>query len=83
MFLKILIITVIFIGIVFAAIAIKMFVKKGGEFKKQCSTVDPATGKKIGCTCGGTEKGNACHNKSEEAGSQITEDGRKITYNLE
>ena len=70
MFLKILIITVIFIGIAFAAIAIKMFVKKGGEFKKQCSTVDPATGKKIGCTCGGAETGAACHNKSEEDGSQ-------------
>jgi len=66
MFLKILIITVIFIGIALAAIAIKMFVKKGGEFKKQCSTVDPATGKKIGCTCGGEEKSNTCHNKSEE-----------------
>ena len=73
MFLKILIITVIFIGIAFSAIAIKMFVKKDGEFKKQCSTVDPATGKKIGCTCGGAEKGNICHNKSEENGRRKIE----------
>ncbi len=74
MFLKILIITVIFIGIAFAAIAIKMFVKKGGEFKKQCSTVDPATGKRIGCTCEGAETGAACHNKNEEDRSQKSED---------
>ena len=67
MFLKILIITVIFTGIAFAAIAVKMFLKKGGEFKKQCSTVDPATGKRIGCTCGGAETDATCHNKSEES----------------
>lgn len=47
MFLKILLLTVIVLGIAFAAIAIKMFVKKDGEFKKQCSTIDPDTGKTL------------------------------------
>lgn len=48
------------VGLAFAGIAIKMFLKKGGEFKKQCSVKDPQTGKSLGCTCGGHDK--TCHN---------------------
>ncbi len=58
--LKIMLITVALIAFAFAAIGIKMFLKKGGEFKKQCSTVDPQTGKRLGCTCGSEE--GTCHN---------------------
>jgi len=60
--LKLLIITIIVVGLAIAAIAIKMFVKKGGEFKKSCSSVDPDTGQKIGCTCGKTSD-QPCENK--------------------
>ena len=59
-FLTILIISAVFVGLAFAFIAIKMFLKKGGEFKKQCSVKDPDTGESMGCTCGGKE--STCHN---------------------
>ena len=45
-------ITAILLLISFCFIGIKMFLKKGGEFKKQCSSVDPLTGERIGCSCG-------------------------------
>ncbi|HPS83369.1 MAG TPA: hypothetical protein PLA88_03565 [Bacteroidales bacterium] len=48
------------IGLAVAGIAIKMFLKKGGEFKKQCSVKDPKTGESLGCSCGG--QGKTCHN---------------------
>lgn len=40
------------VGIAMAAIAVKMFFIKGGEFKKSCGSVDPKTGKPMACTCG-------------------------------
>jgi hypothetical protein len=30
---------------------LKMFIKKDGQFKKQCGSVDPLTGKHVECTC--------------------------------
>lgn len=62
MILKVLLLTVILVGIALAAIAIKMFVKKGGEFKKQCSSVDPHTGQRLGCSCEHGGK-SSCHNE--------------------
>ena len=53
-------ICVALIGLAVAGIAIKMFLKKGGEFKKQCSVKDPKTGESLGCSCGG--RGKTCHN---------------------
>ncbi len=50
----------VFLALAFMGIGIKMFLKKGGEFKKQCSTKDPKTGKSLGCSCGGGE--SSCHN---------------------
>lgn len=47
-------------ALAFIGIGIKMFLKKGGEFKKQCSSVDPKTGQRLGCGCGGGD--NTCHN---------------------
>ncbi len=61
---KVLLLSVIVLSIAIAAIAIKMFVKKGGEFKKSCSTIDPETGKPLGCTCDKVE--GECKNISEE-----------------
>ncbi len=62
MVLKLLLLSIIVVGFSLAAIAIKMFVKKGGEFKKQCSSVDPLTGQRLGCSCESGGKGN-CRNE--------------------
>ena len=58
--LQIMLITVALLAFAFAAIGIKMFLKKDGKFTKQCSTVDPETGQRLGCTCGNKE--TVCHN---------------------
>ncbi len=51
MFLKLLLITLVLIAIAFLAIGVKMFLQKGGEFKKSCSTIDTTSGEKVGCVC--------------------------------
>lgn len=63
--LKLLLLTVIIVGLAIAAIAIRMFVKRDGEFKKSCSGVDPATGRRTGCTCGHGDGGEGCDNKTD------------------
>jgi hypothetical protein len=59
-YLQLFLVVILLIGLSFAGIAIKMFFKKGGEFKKSCSTVDPQTGKPMGCSCGGGD--GSCEN---------------------
>lgn len=59
---KLFLITLVLIGLAIAGIAIKMFVIKGGEFKKSCSTKDPKTGESLGCTCGHNSS-SKCHNE--------------------
>ncbi len=61
MILKLLLLSVILVAVALAGIAIKMFVKKGGEFKKQCSSVDPYTGQRLGCSCESGPK-ESCRN---------------------
>lgn len=61
MILKIVLLAVVIIGFSIAGIAVKMFLKKDGEFKKSCSSVDPNTGQRLGCTCGNAE-GSTCDN---------------------
>ncbi len=60
--LKVLLITIVILALAIGGIAIKMFVKKGGEFQKSCGSVDPDTGKRTSCSCGksGDEQ---CRNK--------------------
>lgn len=53
--LQLLVISIVLIGLAVAGIAIKMFLKKGGEFQKSCGSVDPSTGKRVACTCGKSE----------------------------
>jgi len=65
MFLKILLLSVVILAIAFAGFAVKMFFKKDGEFKKSCSSVNPKTGERLGCVCGG-EGGESCRNKEIE-----------------
>lgn len=60
--LKVILFAVLLIGLAIAGIAVKMFVKKDGEFRKSCSSVHPETGERIGCTCGKAE-GVVCENK--------------------
>ncbi len=67
MFLKILLASVIFLALAFAGFAIKMFFKKGGEFKKQCSSIDPETGKALGCSCEGQPGDGSCRNDEKES----------------
>jgi hypothetical protein len=62
MFLKILLITIVFLALAFAGFAVKMFFKKDGEFKKSCSSVHPKTGERLGCVCAGQGDGS-CENK--------------------
>ena len=70
MFFKLLLISVVFLALAFAGFAIKMFIEKNGEFKKQCSSIDPHTGKNLGCVCDG-ERDGSCDNKDKEIISKI------------
>ncbi len=63
-FLKILLVSVVILALAFAGFAVKMFFKKDGEFKKQCSSVNPKTGQAIGCVCG-SEGDEKCKNKEQ------------------
>lgn len=71
MILNVLIISIILLGSAFAGFAIKILLKKNGEFKKSCSSVDPATGQPYGCSCGSADGGEACENgRRSTVGSQ-------------
>jgi hypothetical protein len=63
---KILIIAIVLVGLAFAGFAIKMLLTKNGEFKKSCSSMDPKTGERYGCSCGHGSGGESCENKSLE-----------------
>lgn len=65
---KVLLDTIVLLGLAIAGIAIKMFVIKGGMFTKSCSTVDTQTGKKIGCTCGSEGDETQCENYEKHHG---------------
>ncbi|MFH1297500.1 MAG: membrane or secreted protein [Bacteroidota bacterium] len=58
--------SIILVAIAIAAISIKMFVKKDGEFKKSCSSVDPVSGNPLGCSCGQGDGGESCENKASD-----------------
>ena len=61
-------IVLVLIGFAFAAIGIKMFVLKGGEFVKQCSTIDTGTNVNIGCTCGEKSPEDRCEDYEDHHG---------------
>ena len=50
-FLVVLLFTIVAVTLLLLGIGVKTLVKKNGEFKKQCSVIDPHTGERIGCTC--------------------------------
>jgi len=59
--LKLVIVTIVLLALAFAGIAIKMFFFKNAEFRKSCSSIDPNTGQRMGCSCGGSEN-STCEN---------------------
>jgi len=61
---KVILLSIVILAIAIAALAIKMFVKKDGEFKKSCSSVDPVTGNPLGCTCNQADGGANCENRT-------------------
>lgn len=63
----VLLLSIIFIGLAIAGIAIKMFLQKGGQFTKTCSTIDASTGKRVGCVCGDDDPKN-CENYEKHHG---------------
>jgi hypothetical protein len=65
MLLNVLLISILFIGLAFAGFAIKILLTKNGEFKKSCSSVDPATGLPFGCSCGSADGGEAFENSRQ------------------
>lgn len=61
----------ILLALAVAGIAIKLIVKKDGEFKKTCSSIDAKTGKPLDCVCGGSEKDPArCENYIRHHGEE-------------
>lgn len=76
MFLKLFLVTVGLLAIAFAGFAIKMFVKKDGEFKKQCSTLDAQTGKKLGCSCEGQPGDGSCRKEDDQDHSHTPSSSR-------
>ncbi len=59
--LKLIIVATLLLLLAFGGIAIKMFFFKNAEFKKSCSSVNPTTGERMGCTCEG-EENSSCEN---------------------
>lgn len=76
MFLKLFLVTVGLLAIAFAGFAIKMFVKKDGEFKKQCSTVDPHSGRNLGCSCEGQPGDGSCRKEDDNDQSHTPSSSR-------
>ena len=62
---KLILITIAIVGLAFAGFAIKMFIKKDGEFKKGCGSVDPKTGKSMSCSCH-DKPDQTCDNEGEK-----------------
>ncbi len=50
----VIILSAILLAAAFLAIAVKIVVKKDGEFKRHCANTDPYTGERNGCICGKT-----------------------------
>lgn len=59
--LKLILAAVVLLSLAFAGIAIRLFFFKDAEFRKSCSSIDPNSGQRLGCSCGGDEK-TSCDN---------------------
>jgi hypothetical protein len=62
MLIQLIVISVLLLALALAGIGIKILATKDGEFKKTCGSVNPKTGKPIGCVCGDGDGGDSCEN---------------------
>ena len=60
---KIMIVASGLIALAVLGIAVKMLLRRNGEFTTSCSSVDPATGKSRPCTCAGNDDEARCENR--------------------
>lgn len=58
-----LLLAAIILALMMAGLGIKIILKKHGQFKRHCSSMDPYTGEGAGCVCG-KAAGATCHNKA-------------------
>lgn len=70
--LKVLVATLLLIGLAFAAIAVKIIFTRDGEFRKSCGSIDPSSGQRIPCTCGKNDE-TACVNKESKEVTEFEE----------
>ncbi|HOW26249.1 MAG TPA: hypothetical protein PK711_11340 [Bacteroidales bacterium] len=63
---NVLLFAIILLALAFAGIAIKMFLKKGGQFEKRCGSADVKTGERMACSCGQGDGGAECMNKRKD-----------------
>ena len=64
---------IVLLALAFAGIAIKMLVRRGGEFKRHCSSTDPYTGKSNGCICGNA-KSNDCPEQKKHTPLEVNDE---------
>lgn len=74
MFLKVLILTIVIIGIAFAGMAVRMFFIKNGEFKKHCHNAGINGGK---CLCGNNGNGQCKRKELAEKANHSTINAEK------
>jgi hypothetical protein len=67
---QVLLMAIVLVGLAFAGIAIKILVKKGGQFTKSCSSVDAVSGEKIGCVCEGQNPQNCVNIEKHHGDAQ-------------
>ena len=51
------------VALMMTGLGIKILLKKRGQFKRHCSSIDPYTGEASGCVCG-KAPANTCHSKT-------------------
>ncbi len=59
------------LGLAFAFIGIKMFLKKDGKFEKHCASIEFENGEKVGCVCN-SDRHEDCPHYEEHHGVNAT-----------
>ena len=69
----VIILAAVLLALAFAGIAVKMLVRRGGEFKRHCSSTDPYTGKNAGCVCGKPQQ-SPCHEQKRHTPLEVNDE---------
>ena len=69
----VIVLATVLLALAFAGIAVKIILRRGGEFKRHCSGTDPYTGKSNGCICGNTAK-NDCPEQKKHSPLEINDE---------